>query len=284
MVAHAIKRYIRIGHNLDEGEKIQTAIVDLGGTSVANLEPIRDNHKVKTIAGITKLFYFEWPVDGDYAGYIRAQCLPHIGSCSQFSPFEISKLTTTPVNKPISNTTPHSIPKNPWVFSLSRVQNANNQEKDNNRVRLLFAIEETFELKRGWALKSNQKYGTRGAGKRMTKIVKAYLESYFLAGNMNRTDRMTAKDMVEQLQILVNEGEIDVEDVPEITTVASWITRYAASLKKQSAIEKVAEGSNTARNTNNFQEMVKSSGEKSRGWKRNTNSHSEQVTKWQKKM
>ncbi|CAB4392380.1 unnamed protein product [Rhizophagus irregularis] len=267
-----------------EGEKIQTAIVDLGGTSVANLEPIRDNHKVKTIAGITKLFYFEWPVDGDYAGYIRAQCLPHIGSCSQFSPFEISKLTTTPVNKPISNTTPHSIPKNPWVFSLSRVQNANNQEKDNNRVRLLFAIEETFELKRGWALKSNQKYGTRGAGKRMTKIVKAYLESYFLAGNMNRTDRMTAKDMVEQLQILANEGEIDVEDVPEITTVASWITRYAASLKKQSAIEKVAEGSNTARNTNNFQEMVKSSGEKSCGWKRNTNSHSEQVTKRQKKM
>ncbi|PKY29031.1 hypothetical protein RhiirB3_530235 [Rhizophagus irregularis] len=217
-IAHAIKRYIRIRHNLDEGEKIQTAIADLGGTSVANLEPIRDNHKVKTIAGITKLFYFEWPIDGDYAGYIRAQCLPHIGSWSQFSPFEISKLTTTPINKPISNTTPHSAPKNPWIFSLSRVQNVNNQEKDNNQVRLLLAIEETFELKRGWALKT---------------------------GNMNWTDRMTAKDMVEQLQILADEGEIDVEDVPEITTVASWITRYAASLKKQSAIEKAAEGSNT---------------------------------------
>uniref|UniRef100_U9TZ85 Uncharacterized protein n=1 Tax=Rhizophagus irregularis (strain DAOM 181602 / DAOM 197198 / MUCL 43194) TaxID=747089 RepID=U9TZ85_RHIID len=56
-IAHATKRYIRIGHNLDEGEKIQTAIADLGGTSVANLEPIRDDHNVKTIAGITKLFY-----------------------------------------------------------------------------------------------------------------------------------------------------------------------------------------------------------------------------------
>ncbi|CAG8716840.1 11765_t:CDS:2 [Rhizophagus irregularis] len=198
-----------------KNQELQT---DLGGTSVANLEPIRDNHKVKTIAGITKLFYFEWPIDGDYAGYIRAQCLPHIGSWSQFSPFEISKLTTTPINKPISNTTPHSAPKNPWIFSLSRVQNVNNQEKDNNQVRLLLAIEETFELKRGWALKT---------------------------GNMNWTDRMTAKDMVEQLQILADEGEIDVEDVPEITTVASWITRYAASLKKQSAIEKAAEGSNT---------------------------------------
>lgn len=86
-----------------------------------------------------------------------------------------------------------------FLYSLD----VNNQEKDNNQVRLLLgkinniffrynllviiiiidyfdiAIEETFELKRGWALKSNQKYGTRGAGKRMTKTVKAYLESYF---------------------------------------------------------------------------------------------------------
>ncbi|UZO24744.1 uncharacterized protein OCT59_017038 [Rhizophagus irregularis] len=47
-------QYIRIGHNLDEGEKIQTAIADLGGTSVANLEPIRDDHNVKTIADTNK--------------------------------------------------------------------------------------------------------------------------------------------------------------------------------------------------------------------------------------
>ena len=117
----------------------------------------------------------------------------------------------------------------------------------------------------------------------MTKTMKAYLKSYFLAGNMNRTDRMTAKDMVEQLQILANEGEIEVEDVPELTTVASWITRYAASLKKQSAIEKVAKGSNTARNINNFQEMARSSSEKSHGYERNINSNSEQVAKRQKK-
>jgi hypothetical protein len=37
---------------------MQNAIADLGGTSVANLEPIRDDHNVKTIAGITKLFQF----------------------------------------------------------------------------------------------------------------------------------------------------------------------------------------------------------------------------------
>ncbi|CAG8729002.1 21172_t:CDS:2, partial [Rhizophagus irregularis] len=37
------------------------------GTSVANLEPVRNNATVKTIAGITKLSYFKWPITGDYA-------------------------------------------------------------------------------------------------------------------------------------------------------------------------------------------------------------------------
>ncbi|RIA86868.1 hypothetical protein C1645_828602 [Glomus cerebriforme] len=280
-VAHAIKRYVRIGHNLDEEEKIQIAIADLGRISVVNLEPIHNNHNVKTIAGITKLFYFEWPTDGDYTRYIRVQCLPHIGLWSQYSPFEISKLTTMPINKLTPNITSHSVPKNPWNFSLFRVQGTNKQKNDNQTCSLL-AIEEAFELKREWALKSNQIYGKRGAGKRMTKIVKAYLESYFLAGNMNRTDRMTAKNMVEQLQILVDEGEIQADDIPKIITVASWITQYAASLKKQTAVEKVAkvaEGSSNARNANNFQKMAKSSSEKSRSCENPVcdNSSSEQI-------
>lgn len=84
-------------------------------------------------------------------------------------------------------------------------------------------------------MKSKQKYGIRGGGKRITKKVKSYLEGYFLAGNVNKTDRMTAKEMVSQLQILANEGEIQVENIPEVATVANWITRYAANLKKLSA-------------------------------------------------
>jgi hypothetical protein len=66
----------------------------------------------------------------------------------------------------------------------------------------------------------------------MKKKVKAYLEGYFLAGNVNKTDRMTAKEMVSQLQILADEGEIQVEDIPEVPTVANWITRYTANMKK----------------------------------------------------
>ncbi|CAH1770166.1 15725_t:CDS:2, partial [Entrophospora sp. SA101] len=102
--------------------------------------------------------------------------------------------------------------------------------KSNNNTQSL----ESFELKKGWALKSKQKYGIRGKGKHMKKKVKFYLEGYFLAGNINITDPMTAKEMISQLQILADEGEIQVEDIPEVPTVANWITQYAANMKKLS--------------------------------------------------
>src|SRR5437660_5573269 len=109
---------------------------------------------------------------------------------------------------------------------------------------MVIDIEELFELEKGWALKSKQKYGIRGKGKHMKKRIKSYLEGYFLAGNVNKTDRMTAKEMVSQLHILADEGEIQVEDIPEITTVANWITRYAANLKKSLAYEEVSSDNN----------------------------------------
>jgi len=108
----------------------------------------------------------------------------------------------------------------------------------------LFNIDAEFELEKGWALKSKQKYRISGGGKRMTKRIKSYLEGYFLAGNVNKTDRMTAKEMVSQLHILADEGEIQVEDIPEITTVANWITRYAANLKKSLEYEEVSSDNN----------------------------------------
>lgn len=108
---------------MDDGKKIEEAISNLAGTSVAHLEPACYNNKVKTISGITKLFYFEWPSEGDYAGYIRAQCMPHIGPWSQFSPFEIS---STPINKPTPVTSSHSISQKPWNFPISRIQGKKN--------------------------------------------------------------------------------------------------------------------------------------------------------------
>jgi hypothetical protein len=98
-----------------------------------------------------------------------------------------------------------------------------------------FNVVVEFELEKGWALKSKQRFRIRGGGKCMTKNVKSHLEGYFLSGNINKSDQMTAKEMVSELQILANEGEIQVKEIPEVATVANWITRYVAGLKKLSA-------------------------------------------------
>jgi hypothetical protein len=60
-----------------------------------------------------------------------------------------------------------------------------------------------------------------------------------LAGNVNKADRMSAKDMVIELNKLAEEGEIQKDEVPEIKTIEGWITRYSASLRKESAEQRV---------------------------------------------
>ncbi|CAG8678738.1 17368_t:CDS:2, partial [Gigaspora rosea] len=42
MITHAIKWWVKIGHNIESGEEIQEAIKDLAGTHVANILPNRE--------------------------------------------------------------------------------------------------------------------------------------------------------------------------------------------------------------------------------------------------
>ncbi|RHZ85427.1 hypothetical protein Glove_66g80 [Diversispora epigaea] len=74
-------------------------IKGLSGISLVNFEPnrniedeiyeleeldksknIRKKSKIKTIKGISKLFYWEWPCKDKYTGYICARPLPHVVS------------------------------------------------------------------------------------------------------------------------------------------------------------------------------------------------------------
>ena len=73
---------MRIGYDISEGEDIVEAAKHLSGTSLANLEPNRDENpktNVKTIKGISNLFYWKWPVSGELISYICARSLPHFG-------------------------------------------------------------------------------------------------------------------------------------------------------------------------------------------------------------
>lgn len=99
-------------------------------------------------------------------------------------------------------------------------------------------VDTTFPLSSGWALKSNQKLGKRGAGKRITQKVRRYLEGFFLAGNVDKTNRMTATEMVKELEILVAENEITAEEVPSIKRVDNWIAAYAAGLRREAAADR----------------------------------------------
>ena len=64
---------------------------------------------------------------------------------------------------------------------------------------------------------------------------------------MNKTDRMSAKDMYIELNKLAEEGEIQKDEVPEIKTIEGWITRYSASLRKESAEQRVTTGETNKR-------------------------------------
>lgn len=135
-ITHAIKRYLRIGFDLETGNDIVEAAKGLSGTSLANIEPDRDNNfveetevsetkkkktkkaKIKTIKGISKLYYWEWPVEGEYCGYIRARSLPHIGEWSNFTPALIANLWNTPLHRPQPNISEHTIPQSTWTIPI----------------------------------------------------------------------------------------------------------------------------------------------------------------------
>ncbi|CAG8595401.1 3022_t:CDS:2 [Dentiscutata heterogama] len=102
-ISHSIAQYIRIGYNLDSGEKIQEAIQDLSSTLVANLELCRD---------------YVAPISGDLAGFIIGQMLSHISEWNLFSPAEITKLTDGIIHKPVTGVIVYTQPKNLWTIPI----------------------------------------------------------------------------------------------------------------------------------------------------------------------
>ena len=92
-----------------------------------------------------------------------------------------------------------------------------------------------FPLSSGWATKEVQKYGKKGGGKRIKKRILSILEECFLAGSIDKSHRMTAQDMWNLLALKAEEGEIESLDIPKVTTIQGWITRYAAQLREKSA-------------------------------------------------
>jgi hypothetical protein len=131
-----------------------------------------------------------------------------------------------------------------------------------NLIQLLAQLLElTFELPRGWALKSNQKYGQKGGGNHMSVQITSLLEGFFLVGEADKTRRYTAETMLEELNVIAEEGQVDKNEVPKLQTIRGWITTYAAVFKKKNAkrallninISTEMSGSRSNNNNNNME-------------------------------
>ncbi|PKB98468.1 hypothetical protein RhiirA5_431343, partial [Rhizophagus irregularis] len=262
-ISLSIKRYIRIGGEIQEGSDITSAIKNIAGTSVAHIEPnqIKENKgKSMTIPGISNWFEWTWPIEGEDAGYIKARAMPNVGKWTLFSPAHIQKLLKGEINQPSPQVSETTKPKSPWKIPIphssgicpkrlplqeltNELQNRKvdygNQNKRQKLVEILDKelTHETLEKKEsclrnrsmlhkeyttrlsditefplssGWAMKEVQKYGKKGGGKRIKKSISAVLEES-------------------------QEGEIESSDIPKVTTIQGWITRYAAQLREKSA-------------------------------------------------
>ncbi|POG72525.1 hypothetical protein GLOIN_2v1875076 [Rhizophagus irregularis DAOM 181602=DAOM 197198] len=106
-----------------------------------------------------------------------------------------------------------------------------NQENQN----IIWNSTYEFPLESGWALKSKQKYGKKGGGKRISKRVWKLLEEYFLEGDVDKSKRFTATIMLENLRNKVEERELDEEEIPKLQTIQGWISRYSAQHRQKMA-------------------------------------------------
>ncbi|CAG8558595.1 12116_t:CDS:2, partial [Dentiscutata heterogama] len=83
-------------------------------------------------------------------------------------------------------------------------------DTEENRTSLISLLkaniqQETSNMIKG--LKENQEDGKKGRGKRMTEVVKEILKTLFHAGDEDKSERYTAKEMLQDLQQRVQIGE-----------------------------------------------------------------------------
>ncbi|CAB4416349.1 unnamed protein product [Rhizophagus irregularis] len=130
MVSQAIKKYVKLGYNVEGGDDIESAVKDIAGVRVAYLTPNRNNDKATklgTITGISNLQEWTWPTDEEKIGYIHARALPGIGEWKEWSPEKIEKIVKKQkIERPSPIFTPHTQPTKQWTMSISNKENKQN--------------------------------------------------------------------------------------------------------------------------------------------------------------
>jgi hypothetical protein len=87
----------------------------------------------------------------------------------------------------------------------------------------------------GFALKSHQKFGKKGGGKHLNLDIVEKLKMMFIQGNIEKNKKLSAEEMLKNLEILADNNEINKDDIPKLQQIKSWIARFNQQYKKQSA-------------------------------------------------
>ncbi|CAG8673502.1 5746_t:CDS:2, partial [Dentiscutata heterogama] len=92
-ISHSIKRYVKLGLNIESGEDITNAIKNIARTHVANLMPNRliEKSKLGIFSGIDNFYEWVWSQDDD-VGYIYVRVLPGIEEWKKWSPAQVMKI------------------------------------------------------------------------------------------------------------------------------------------------------------------------------------------------
>lgn len=123
----------------------------------------------------------------------------------------------------------------PKEISLNFERSESDNDINNDNL-IMCNIENEFPLKSGWAIKKNQKFGKKGGGKRIPKVIVELLKSYFHLGNYDKSQRFTPEDMHNELiEESVHNAQFSLDEIPKVETIRNWVSRYSAEMKKDVA-------------------------------------------------
>ncbi|CAG8809960.1 4249_t:CDS:1, partial [Gigaspora margarita] len=69
----------------------------------------------------------------------------------------------------------------------------------------------------------------------MTARITELLKSFFHTSDIDKSERYTAKDILNVLEKKAEIGELEISEVPELKTIENWIGRYTRQYKKKLA-------------------------------------------------
>ncbi|RIB15401.1 hypothetical protein C2G38_2192489 [Gigaspora rosea] len=203
--------------DLVEGSDIIAATKNLAETYLANIEPNR-NQKANESENLTTK---------NKGKKLRVETIAGISKASvHFFPAMITNLCNEELSRPEPKLSTHTKPKSKWKMALSKFQenkNPNTMKTDDIEMIDITKDDDTEEVdfpwNKGWALRENAAYGNQGAGKRMTDTVKKMLEQMYLLGNVHAKYRMTAKEMHDRLKKFADNGELEQDEIPKVSTI-----------------------------------------------------------------